>query len=160
MVCCVYYTTGMNQEKDGIAMKRKNTDDMQSELMSAPDLGRFLSENKENFTNVQFAELLRALFDKKGISKAVLARNAQMSEVYLYQILSGGRNPSRDRIICLCYGMGATLEETQELLRGGGHAELYVKDKRDAVIIFGLTHDMSLAEVNDRLFTEKEKTLC
>ena len=141
-------------------MKRKNTDDMQSELMSAPDLGRFLSENIENFNTKQFADQLRALFDKKDISKAVLARNAQMSEVYLYQILSGGRNPSRDRIICLCFGMGATLEETQELLRGGGHAELYVKDKRDAVIIFGLVHDMGLAEVNDRLFMEKEKTLC
>lgn len=141
-------------------MKAKNTDDLQKELMSASNLSRFLSENQDSFNNKEFADLLQELFQKKGISKATLAKSAGMSEVYLYQLFSGERNPSRNRIICLCFGLSATLEESQKLLRGSGNAQLYAKDRRDAIIIYGLLHKMSLAEVNDRLFAEQEKTLC
>ena len=47
-----------------------------------------------------------------------------MSEIYLHQIFAGRRTPSRNRLLCLCYGLGATIEETQELLRLCGIAEL------------------------------------
>ena len=50
--------------------------------------------------------------------------------------------------------------EAQELLKHRGFAQLYAKDRRDAIIIYGLTHDMTLEQVNDSLFTEKEETLC
>ena len=128
--------------------------------MNAPDLSRFLSENQEVFNNKGFAELLQELFTKKDISKAALAKNAGMSEVYLYQIFSGSRNPSRNRILCLCFGLGATLDETQDLLKSSGQAQLYAKDRRDAIIIYGLSRSMTLAEINDKLFSEHEETLC
>lgn len=141
-------------------MNTKDTNDLQNELMSAPDLDRFLSENQNNFYNKSFTALLLSLFKKKGIAKAALAKKAGISTVYLYQIFSGERNPSRNRILCLCFGLAATLEETQELLKHSGYAQLYVKNKRDAIIIYGLVHTMELNEVNDRLFTEHEETLC
>lgn len=141
-------------------MKTKDTNDLQNELMSAPDLDRFLSENQDNFYDANFADLLMSLFEKKGISKAALAKKAGISNVYLYQIFSGERNPSRNRILCLCYGLTASLDETQELLKHSGYAQLYAKNKRDAIIIYGLTHGMDLDEVNDRLFSEHEETLC
>ena len=56
-------------------------------------------------------------------------------------------------------GLEATLEETQELLRQAGFAQLYPRHKRDAVISYGLVHGISLGEINDRLFVENEKTL-
>ncbi len=40
-----------------------------------------------------------------------------MSEIYLHQIFAGRRNPSRNRLLCLCYGLEATVDETQELLK-------------------------------------------
>lgn len=141
-------------------MTTKDTNDLQNELMSAPDLGRFLSENEDKFNHKNFPEMLQGLFEKKKISKATLARKAGISNVYLYQIFSGERNPSRNRILCLCFGLSATLEETQDLLKHSGYAQLYVKDKRDAIIIYGLVHSLELDEVNDRLFSEKEETLC
>lgn len=141
-------------------MKTKDTNDLQNELMSAPDLDRFLSENRDNFFDTTFADLLMNLFEKKGISKAALAKKAGISNVYLYQIFSGERNPSRNRIFCLCFGLTASLEETQELLKHSGYAQLYAKNKRDAIIIYGLTHDMDLDEINDRLFSEHQETLC
>ncbi|MEE0110806.1 MAG: helix-turn-helix transcriptional regulator [Oscillospiraceae bacterium] len=141
-------------------MKKKNTDDLQNELTTAPNLSRFLSVNQDQFIDENFADMLQALFQKSGLSKAALAKRAGTSEVYLYQIFSGGRTPSRDRTICLCFGLSATLEETQELLKHSGLAQLYAKNRRDAIIIYGLAHHMELPEINDRLFAENEATLC
>ena len=141
-------------------MKKKDTNDLQKELTAASDLSLFLSENREHFISENFADLLQVLFQKSGLSKATLAKRAGTSEVYLYQIFSGGRTPSRDRTICLCFGLSATLEETQELLKHSGLAQLYAKDRRDAIIIYGLSHGMELVDINDKLFSENEATLC
>ena len=137
----------------------KDTNNMQQELMSAPDLDRFLSENQDNFLSGNILELLNALFQKRSISKAALAKQSGMSEVYLHQVFAGRRNPSRSRLICLCFGLSATLDETQELLKQGGFAQLFPKIRRDAIIIYGLVNSASLFEVNDKLFSEGEETL-
>lgn len=137
----------------------KDTNNMQQELMSAPDLDRFLSENQDNFLSGNILELLNALFQKRSISKAALAKQSGMSEVYLHQVFAGRRNPSRSRLICLCFGLSATLDETQELLKRGGFAQLFPKNRRDAIIIYGLVNGASLFEVNDKLFSEGEETL-
>lgn len=140
-------------------MEKKNTDNLQQELMDSPNLDQFLTQNKEHFVNVNLAELLKELFEKKNISKATLAKQSGMSEIYLHQIFAGRRNPSRNRLLCLCYGLEATVEETQELLRLCNMAQLYPKLKRDAIIYYGLQHKLKLYEINDRLFDEDEETL-
>lgn len=92
----------------------KNTDDLRQELMEAHDLDQFLSDNEENFINNSVCELLNQLFRKRNISKAALAKQSGMSEVYLHQVFAGRRNPSRSRLLCLCFGLQTTVEETQE----------------------------------------------
>ena len=140
-------------------MKKKNTDGLQQELMDSPDLTLFLSQNQEQFVNKSVYELLNHLFEEKNISKAALAKKAGMSEIYLHQIFAGRRNPSRNRLLCLCYGLEASVEETQELLKLCGMAQLYPRLKRDAIIYYGLLHKLSLFEINDKLFDENEETL-
>lgn len=140
-------------------MKEKNTDTLLNELTSAPNLSKFLAVNREQFISESFVEMLQTLFQKSGLSKAALAKRAEISDVYLYQIFSGERTPSRDRTICLCFGLSATLEETQLLLKHSGLAQLYAKIRRDAIIIYGLTRNMELPEINERLFAENESTL-
>ena len=39
-------------------------------------------------------------------------------------------------------------------------ASLYAKNRRDAIIIYGLIHTMELQEVNDCLFAQSKTTLC
>ena len=123
-------------------MKKKNTDGLQQELMDSPDLTLFLSQNQEQFVNKSVSELLNHLFEEKNISKAALAKKAGMSEIYLHQIFAGRRNPSRNRLLCLCFGLDASVEETQELLKLCGMAQLYPKLKRDAIIYYGLLHGL------------------
>ena len=140
-------------------MDKKNTDGLQQELMDSTDLSQFLSRNQEQFVDKSIAELLNHLFEKKNISKAALAKQAGMSEIYLHQIFAGRRTPSRNRLLCLCYGLEASIEETQALLRLCGMAELYPKLKRDAIIYYGLLHKLDLFVINDKLFDENEDTL-
>ena len=140
-------------------MKNKNTDSLQQELMDSPNLMRFLAQNQEHFVNRNITAALEQLFQRKNISKAALAKQSGMSEIYLHQIFAGRRNPSRNRLLCLCYGLEASVEETQELLRQCGVAQLYPKLKRDAIIYYGLLHGIQLFEINDKLFDEDEETL-
>lgn len=140
-------------------MNKKDTDNLRQELMDSPNLTQFLTRNQEYFVNTSLSELLNQLFEKKNISKAALAKKSGMSEIYLHQIFSGHRNPSRNRLLCLCYGLEATVEETQDLLKLCQMAQLYPKLKRDAIIYYGLQHRLGLYEINDRLFDEDEETL-
>lgn len=140
-------------------MKKKNTDDLRQELMDSPDLTQFLTRNQEHFVNENISDLLNQLFERKNISKAALAKQSGMSEIYLHQIFAGRRNPSRNRLLCLCFGLDATVEEAQELLRLCKMTQLYPKLKRDAIIYYGLQHKLGLYEINDRLFDADEETL-
>ena len=140
-------------------MKDKNTGDLRQELMESPDLEQYLAENEAFFSNRDAAAMLSDLFKKSGISKATLAKRSGMSEIYLHQIFSGRRNPSRSRLLCLCFGLGVSLEEAQELLKRCGLAQLYPRSRRDAIIINGLAHHLPLFSVNDALFSADEETL-
>lgn len=137
----------------------KDTNNLRQELMETPDLDKFLSENQESFNRESVCDSLNRLFKKRQIQKATLAKQSGMSEVYLHQVFAGRRCPSRSRLICLCFGLQATVEETQELLRQCGFAQLYLRDRRDAIIFYGLTNGMDLFAVNDKLFAENEETL-
>ena len=79
----------------------KGTNDLRQELMEAPSLDQLLSENQDSFNRDSVCELLNRLFQKRRISKAALAKQSGMSEVYLHQVLSGRRNPSRS-VFCVC----------------------------------------------------------
>ena len=125
-------------------MKEKPTDDLRAELMEECSIQSYLKENQDSFRDDNVAALLMKLYDARSINKAALARR---------------RNPSRDRLLCICMGMEVTLEEIQSLLRQAGYAEIYPKIKRDAIICHGILHKRTLSEINDTLFAEGEKTL-
>ena len=97
---------------------------------------------------------LTRLYETKDLTKAELARRSGISEVF-----AGRRNPSRDRLLCICVGLGITLDETQRMLTQGGYAQLYPRTRRDAIISYGVVHQLPLGEINDKLFAEQEKTL-
>ena len=140
-------------------MREKTTDDLSQELMSQPNLDQYITENETYFADTDISAFLAGLYEKCGLSKAALARRSGMSEVYLHQVFSGRRKPSRDRLLCICLGVEATLDEVQRLLKQAGYAPLYPRRKREAIIAHGVVHHTPLREINDKLFAENEKTL-
>ena len=140
-------------------MENKSTGDLGQELMNQPNLDAYIRDNQAQFSDCSVIDLLLQLFDRKSFSKAELARHAGISEVYLHQVFSGRRKPSRDRLVCICVGLEATLEETQRLLKQAGYATLYPRRKRESIIAHGIVHRTPLGQINDKLFAENEKTL-
>ena len=140
-------------------MKKKSTDDLMRDLACAPSFDAYSRRNTASFSDSRVAELLSQIYEKKSITKAALARQAGISEVYLHQVFSGRRMPSRDRLLCICIALEASLEEVQELLKQSSYALLYPRLKRDAVIIHGLAHGAELDEVNNRLQEAGEEPL-
>ena len=76
-------------------MEEKSTGDLRRELMEQDSIDTYIKENQTLFTDKSVAELLTELYEQKDLTKAELARRASMSEVYLHQVFSGRRNPSR-----------------------------------------------------------------
>lgn len=140
-------------------MERKSTDDLRRELQEAASLDDFLKENDAELRITPLQDRMNELLTVKKLSKASLAKRSGMSEVYIHQIFSGRRNPSRNRLICLACGFGLDVNDTQDLLQRGGHAPLYARSKRDAIIIFGLDKGKTLFEINDLLFEADEESL-
>ena len=52
----------------------------------------------------------------------------------------------------LAFAMRCTLQETNRMLQAAGVNELYVKNRRDAIIIFCLEHGYGLMKTNEELF--------
>lgn len=120
-------------------------------LLETPSLEQFLAEHENEFRTEGMAELLLAVLKEKGLSKAALARRSYTSEVYLHQVISGRRSPSRDRLLCLCLGLECELAQVQEMLRRCGYSTLYVRDKRDAILLYCGMHHKTVLETNDLL---------
>lgn len=137
----------------------KKTDALQQELMASSDLDRFLTENQDSFEDLNCGALLESFYAGKGYSKAELARRSGMSTVYLYQLFSGRRKPSRDRLISLCFGLGCSVDATQDLLKRTGFQGLYPKNRRDAIILYCMGKGFSLQDTNEMLFQEHEESL-
>ena len=118
-------TRMLQQENDKLKnfLLQQNSD-LRRELMEQDSIDTYIKANQTLFTDKSVAELLTELYEQKDLTKAELARRASMSEVYLHQVFSGRRNPSRDRLICLCIGLETSLDEAQAMLKGAGFAAL------------------------------------
>lgn len=141
-------------------MPTKTTSDLRRDMAAQPNLDAYLNDSKPYFTDRKLKDLLEKLYARCGFSKATLARLANMSEVYVYQVFAGRRHPTRDRLLALCVGLGATLDETQVILRQAAWGELYLRIERDAIIAHGIVHGASLNEINNSLCARGEEPLC
>lgn len=137
----------------------KDTMTLQSELRHSEDVEQFMEANQSEFDLLSMAEYLNELLKKYKLEKSDVVKRGGFTGTYLYRIFDGTKNPSRDKLIQLALGFPLTVEETQKLLRLGGYAELYVRDSRDAFLMFGLEKKYELAEVNELLYKNQKKTI-
>ena len=140
-------------------MSKKSTTNLENELKSCATLEDFLNQNQSELSNAPLAEHIQNMIASKSMTRADVVKACNLNEIYAYQIISGARRPSRDKLLCLCIAMKASLEETQELLYHGGFAPLYVRSQRDSIIIFGISHGESILQVNSNLYDHGESLL-
>ena len=140
-------------------MQERSTVELENALSQSEQLGSFLEENADNMPQRTISERLAALIVEKGVSKSSAIAASGLNDIYAHQIFAGKRKPSRDKLLCLCFGFALSAQEAQGLLRTCGYAPLYVKARRDSIIYYAFCNKMTLLQCNELLFDEKEPLL-
>lgn len=140
-------------------MKKKPTNELMDALNQSSSIHNFIKQEQDFLIDSSLSEFLNQLIKEKSLVKSSVIKKSNMHEIYGYQIFSGKRVPSRNKLIALSFGMELSLDETQTLLKYAGFAPLYPKQKRDSLLIWSITHHFSIYETNDLLYSENESTL-
>ena len=131
---------------------KKSTDELLNVLKSKSNIDDYFKENIDQLRCEPLSQMLENLINIKNISKSEAIDNSMIEKHYGYQIFKGVKTPSRDKVIMLCIGIGADLNQTGRLLNSIKAAPLYAKDGRDAVIMFGILHRLGVIDINLMLF--------
>lgn len=133
------------------------TEEVLQELLDAPSLDEFIDAHE--FPAVTLPEFLERMLEKKGLKRSRVVRMADLNETFGYQIFSGARNPSRDKVLQIAFAMALSLRETNRALMAAGASSLDPKCRRDAIIIFCIDQGCSLQKVNEELYRLGEDTV-
>lgn len=140
-------------------MLNKPTDEMMKKLLKANNIEEYIKENQEYFVNLTISQFLNEYLTAKGLKKSAVIKDAEISEIFGFQVFSGTRNPSRNTLLSLCIAMKMSLEDVQATLKIAQFAPLYPKLKRDSIIILGITNKKSVCVINNELYDNNEETL-
>lgn len=133
------------------------TEEVLQGLLDAPSLDEFIDAHE--FPAVTLPEFLERMLEKKGLKRSRVVRMADLNETFGYQIFTGARNPSRDKVLQIAFAMALSLRETNRALMAAGASSLDPKCRRDAIIIFCIDQGCSLQKVNEELYRLGEDTV-
>ena len=130
-------------------MQKQKTKDLEDILKKAGALekDRILKEIRD----VSFVDYINEILLEKDLEKSDIIRDAQIPRTYAYQIFQGSKQAGRAKILQLAIAMKLNLEETNRLLTVAHHNHLYAKQQRDAILIFGISKQYSLMQINELL---------
>lgn len=126
--------------------KNVRTSALFRKLMKTTDIERFIESNADELELAEFHTYINDLcLSLNKIPEQVIKR-ACIERTYGHQLFNGTRNPSRDKVIQLSFGLQLNIDETQRLLQVAGKNPLYPKIKRDAAILFCLKNGKDVLE--------------
>lgn len=105
----------------------------------------------EELPNLTFPLLLETFCEKQQMKKSELILKTTLDRTYAYQIMNGTKLPSQDKVLQLCLALNLDLHDTNLLLTLSHNQSLYPKIKRDALIIFAISHHYSVMQTNELL---------
>lgn len=130
-------------------MKNKSTKDLQ-QLIQSTTIDK-LDIIYEHITEYDFPTYLKTIMHNRNIKKSELIEKANLHRTYGYQILNGKKHPSRDKVLQLAITLQCNLEECNRLLTLAGYHILYAKNRRDSILIFSISRNLSLFEIEEYL---------
>lgn len=131
---------------------RKSTQELLKILNETPQISDYIEKEEDNMVQAELFQYLNALLNEKQISASQMIKLSGLDRTYAYQILSGTKKPSRDKVLAICFALKLTFEETQNLLKATGYPILYARIKKDSILIFALQHNSALADANEMLY--------
>lgn len=146
-------------------MFKKNTNELEELLGSTHprDIAEFVEAHAEDMMDGDhdFARYMRERLKEKGLQKQYVLSRADIAQGYGYKLLNEEKvTRQRDVILRICYAAEFTLEETQQALRIYHMDPLYVRDKRDALIMTCFNQRPgNILDLNDLLLKNKLQPL-
>ena len=137
----------------------KQTSDLLKELNSTANIDSYLKDNENYIINQTLCSYLSDLIEAKSLSKSDVIHKSDINEIYAYQIFSGKRFPSRNKLIRICIGAEFSLEEINDVMTVGEFSPLYPKIKWDSIIIFGIQNGHSILQINELLYSHQLETI-
>ena len=119
----------------------------------AENLDDFLERDKDKMLDIPLSEYLNRMLYEKDLSVADVVNGSGLTKSYVYQIFSNERKyPSREKLLAIGFGLKLKEVEMQRMLRIGGCSELYIKNSRDAAILYCVREGLNLDETNGVLY--------
>lgn len=132
---------------------KKSTVELLSLIKQTSDFSTYSKQNANDFIEpLPLHICLTNLLTEKSLKKSEVIRGSGLDRGYGYDIFSGTKQPSRDKLLAICFSMQLSTEEVQQLLKTTGYPILYAKIGRDSAILFALEHHWSLIDANELLF--------
>ena len=75
----------------------------------------------------------------------------RLDRSYGYQLFNGTRKPTQDFLLRLALLLKLREEEAQRLLKVAQRQPLYARNRRDAAVLYGLTHGLTADETQELL---------
>ena len=120
-------------------------------LFKSPSVDGFFADNDSALELPAFSEYITELCKAKGEKPERVIKRGNIETSYGHRLFAGGRNPSRDTVLQLAFGLELNTDATQQLLKVAHMAPLHPKVKRDAVIAYFLYHHCPLTEAQQAL---------
>lgn len=106
-----------------------------------------------------FHQELYEAMRKKEVDPKELIRQTRIDRSYFYHILSGKKLPRRNMTLRICAALRMSLKETNHMLQLSGASALYARNRRDAIVIYGIDRKLGLVEINNMLLEAEEDPL-
>ena len=101
---------------------------------------------------------LNSLLHRHGLTVQDVVVACNLDRSYGYQLFNGTRRPSRELLLRLALLLKLG-EEAQRLLKIAGRQPLYARNRRDAAVLYALTHGLSAEDVGELLDSMDEDAL-
>lgn len=134
-------------------MKQSKTSALLRRLFSTTNLERFMECNAGEMEIPSFHVYITNLCKITEQVPEQVIKQAGIERTYGHQLFNGTRKPSRDKVIQLAFGFKLDLDDTQKLLQIAQKSPLYPKIKRDAAILFCITHQKDMLETQSVLYS-------
>jgi hypothetical protein len=127
------------------------TSKLLSRIFKANSINSYLDENDSQMDNAPFHEYIQKLCAERGAIPAEIINKADLSRSFGHQLFNGIRKPSRDKVVQLAFGFEMGLDEAQQLLKKAQERTLHPRVRRDAVIIYALSHNHTVDDLHNTL---------
>ncbi len=138
--------------------KYKDTKLLLEDIKGASSYSKFVNKNKSSLIDDNIKKALGEIIFARNLEIQEFADKVGISKAFAYQILNGSRRPTRDKLIVIGLKLFVTIDELNNLLLSAGKKRLYAKNKRDAAVIYAITHNITLQKLNKLLKDEGIET--